>query len=181
MLRRKKLRPIDAFPELKKKRKAKSERQVSVAFTVEGGYRIQEDDRGRKQVVFDEMQHPLPKLRMTGGQSWKPEVKRYIEWKKHVRQSFLQSLEESYQSMLPACKARVDLGEKPIPSFFGKAQMTVVASYRNDKHPDTENVFGSIADALFDNDTNLEGKFGFTVDRDCKPGVAIVLFLPDIF
>jgi len=41
----------------------------------------------------------------------------------------------------------------------------VIAHYKNYKHPDTENVFGSIADALFENDTSLAGSFDYTVGQ----------------
>lgn len=150
-----------------------------ISFAIYGSYRVVKLGQKLSQfrIEFDPQGHPLPKLRMTGGQSWKPEVKRYMAWKAHVAQSFLEALRKTRPVIYAAALMRTSYGAKPVPSFPEKASMTVIAYYRNRKHADTENVFGSVADALFENDNNLVGNFDFEL-TDADPRVVVTLELP---
>lgn len=98
--------------------------------------------------------NPLPKLRMTGGQSWKPEVKRYMAWKVFVQETYIESL-GSKRFKQDACRNIAMVG-KPIMLVVGeRAHMSIFIHWWNETHGDPENIFGSIADALFHNDKHL--------------------------
>lgn len=147
-----------------------------ISFAIRGGFSIKKNGN-HVAIEYVETGHPLPKLRMTGGQSWKPEVKRYMAWKAHVVTSFVESLRHSPE-LYNRVAGRVARGLKPIPSLLEKAHMTVRAYYNNHAHADTENVFGSIADALFENDSKLVGTFDYDIGgkglpRGMSPGQVI--------
>lgn len=144
-----------------------------VNFAIHGSYKVV-----KKQIVFDPEGNPLPKLKMTGRQFWTPQAKRYVAWKILVVNSFVKSLEIAHPDIYKKALWRVTQGLKPIPGFKGKAHMSVDAYYRNHKHPDTENVFGSVADALFENDNNLAGIFDFEVGGDKTSMVIANIHLP---
>lgn len=138
-----------------------------MSFAIRGGYSIKKNGN-HVSIEYVPTGHPLPKLRMTGGQSWKPEVKRYMAWKAHVVTSFVESLKHNPE-LYNRVAGRVARGLKPIPSLLEKARMTVRAYYNNHAHADTENVFGSIADALFENDSKLVGTFDYEIGDEGLP------------
>lgn len=125
----------------------------------------------------------MAKLRMTGNQTWKPAVQRYIAWKNKVKADFT-------QAMLKQTEGK---GRLPLPEWFNyaisnvkpitlppnlEASMKVFCTYQDERHPDTEGVFGSIADALFTNDKHLRGSFDFSHDRTqpAKTEVEVLLY-----
>ena len=71
------------------------------------------------------------------------------------------------------------IGPKPltIPEGF-KARMDLKIWWRNDAHGDPENVFGSIADALFKNDKNLAGSFDFEEKKGRGVVYVTIKFIP---
>lgn len=138
---------------------------VTIQFQIQGNHRAPDGN-------------PYPKSRLTKGQQWTDEAKDYVAWKAYVAKAFLKALPPR---LLSVCEKHYALGGKPIPSFFGEAHMSVHAQYKNGRHPDTENVFGSIADSIFEDDNGLSGAFSFTV-RGATPGETTVrILMPDIF
>lgn len=121
--------------------------------------------------------NPIPKLKMTGRQSWTPRARRYVAWKGMIRAAFLDALciSEHANSHI---ERRVAQGLKPLDIGIERAHMDIFCTWQNDAHPDAENVFGSIADALFHNDKKLSGSFNFS-DEVKLGSVTIVLTLPD--
>ena len=117
--------------------------------------------------------NPIPKIRKTIRQQWTPEAKRYTGWKCHVQEAFLKSLVAidfnvhiRYQRVI----------KKPIKLRDGeKAVMDIRIFWRDEKHGDPENIFGSIADALFFNDKNLDGSFKSEIAGDKKGRVEVLI------
>lgn len=165
--RKKRARAIDSVPKLAARRTPKTTDTVIVEFYIVGNHR---DSRNG---------NPYPKSRLTKRQQWTDEAKDYVAWKNYVANAFLKACPEQMRAV---CEARFALGGKPIPPFVGKARMEVLAYYKNGRHPDTENVFGSIADSLFEDDNALVGEFDFIVAHPKHSGSThIVIKLPDIF
>lgn len=97
--------------------------------------------------------NPIPKLKMTGRQQWTPQAQRYAAWKKYVQLTFLDgNFKQEYT------KRFFNNHQKPIGGT-PNAHMDLKIEWANGKHADPESVFGSIADALFENDNNLDGSF----------------------
>ncbi|HXJ42031.1 MAG TPA: hypothetical protein VNH18_22330 [Bryobacteraceae bacterium] len=63
---------------------------------------------------------------------------------------------------------------KPIPGS-APAQMTMEIHWANEKHADPESVFGSLADALFENDKHVAGSFTFVHAEDKKGKVEVMI------
>lgn len=109
----------------------------------------------------DPVGNAIPKLKMTGRQHWMPKAQSYVRWKAHVVNAF-----SSRTKMVN----KIDLGndslkegkKKPIVIPEGKkAYMHLMIFWKDNRRADPENVFGSIADALFENDKYLAGSFDF--------------------
>jgi len=110
--------------------------------------------------------NPLPKARLTSRQRWTDKAQQYAYWKMHVQKAFLDSLvtqtvkgagyEVSYQhptgKPIHLSKIATNGGRK-IEEMW--AFMSVRIAWADGHHGDPENIFGSIADALFENDKNL--------------------------
>lgn len=118
----------------------------------------------------------LPKKRFTRRQQWTDGAKDYHEWLDFVRAEFLAALLESkkiefkeFRKLFVACeygKESVAASRKPIYSGKHPARMRLMIYWNHpDVHPDPENVFGSIADALFKEDKYLAGSFEWAVDK----------------
>ena len=56
-----------------------------------------------------------------------------------------------------------------------KGRMDIVIYWRNDVHADPENVFGSIADALFFQDKYLTGSFDFSEEMSESARVEVLV------
>lgn len=107
----------------------------------------------------DPLGNAVPKLKMTGKQSWMPRAKEYVAWKEHVVKAFFESLKGEVRLQRAAAYNLANAG-KPIVIFNGElAYMKIELWWKNEAHCDPENAFGSIADALFVNDKHLDGSF----------------------
>ena len=126
-----------------------------------------------------------PKKRFTDRQQWTDAAKDYHEWLDFVRAEFLAALLESkkieyreFRKLFITCEYGTEslaASRKPIYSGKKPARMKLMVYWNHpDVHPDPENVFGSIADALFKEDKYLAGSFEWAVDKD-KPRVEIVI------
>lgn len=115
----------------------------------------------------------IPKLKKTRGQQWTPEAKRYVAWKAYVVDALLSELKLASKAAHDiAVRNYATLG-KPIDLAKRKARMDLMIHYNGEAHADPENIFGSIADALFYNDKHVAGSFDF--DHDGSGRVEILL------
>lgn len=113
--------------------------------------------------------NPMPKLKMTGRQHWTPRARKYVAWKAHVVGAYRQA-GGLWMDQIEA---------KPIVLWpEQRAHMDVTIFFKNKAHGDGENIFGSIADALFKNDKYLDGSFHSSV---CPQGKGRVEILINIF
>lgn len=126
----------------------------TIKFTV---YGTNEDPKG----------NPIPYTRTTQKSQWTPRAMRYQNWKGRVVAAYLDAIEA-----IPKI-ARADFGEahdliqrKPIKAVVWKQSMHMQIYYKDEKHPDSDNVFKGIADALFMNDKHLVGSFDYHHDRE---------------
>lgn len=105
--------------------------------------------------------NPIPKLKMTGRQHWTPNARRYTKWKEHCVAALIEELaKRSPAAAREAAKNYAALG-KPLVLATRRARMDIVIVWSDGHHGDPENIFGSIADALFHNDKYLSGSFDF--------------------
>lgn len=133
----------------------------------------------------DPLGNPLPKLRMTRGGLWKKEAQRYMAWAGFVQAQFYKRLDtlalDSVRSIQPMVERGIIdyIGPKPltIPPGY-KAQMDLKIWWGSGVHGDPENVFGSIADALFKNDKYLAGSFDFEEKKGRGIVHAWIKFIP---
>lgn len=134
-----------------------------IKFTIHGN---QEDQWG----------NPIPKIKKTAWQQWMPQARRYAEWKKFVQAAFLDAVAACHPELvqqISQCMVRVG---KPIElGTLERARMDIVIFWKNEAHADAENVFGSIADALFRNDKKLDGSFEGRKAPDRKGRVEITI------
>jgi hypothetical protein len=96
--------------------------------------------------------NPIPKLKMTGRQHWTDKAQRYVMWKGHVVTAFMECLGREDRWI---AEQNISLCGKPLVIPGEKGKMSIVSFWKDNKHADPENVFGSIADALFFNDKKL--------------------------
>lgn len=108
----------------------------------------------------DPFGNAFPKLKMTGKQSWTPKAQSYVMWKHFVRKQYIDALRLEDPAEAKIAERNTMITGKPIVLDKNQsARMDLVISWKNDAHGDPENIFGSIADALFHNDKNLYGSF----------------------
>lgn len=144
---------------------------TQIFFTVHG---TQENPNG----------NAIPKLKMTGGQKWMTAARRYAGWKQYVQSCLLDALHKSHgQDAYSIAGNRMVTAGKPLLVERGKkARMEIEIFWNCDiegRHPDPENVFGSIADALFINDKNLDGSFTSAKAPDGIPRVDVLISFND--
>ena len=100
--------------------------------------------------------NPMPKLKMTGRQSWTPRAKEYVSWKTFVASKFLASIEPE-QEVYARCVENIARFGKPIVlGDMEHAVLKIRFHWMSHVHGDPENCLGSIADALFYDDKNLD-------------------------
>jgi hypothetical protein len=108
--------------------------------------------------------NPLAKARFTRRQIFAGYADRYQEWLEYVRGVFFDALHKGGRI---SAKQKFDgehltfTGKKPIPNLGRKTRMEIFITWGPGQHADPENVFGSIADALFTQDKLLAGSFDF--------------------
>lgn len=119
---------------------------IEITFTIKGN---QDDPTG----------NPIPKLKKTGKQHWTPEAKRYVRWKEHVQIALIDALQKINPEAARDAARNIAAVGKPLVLGDRRAHMAIKISWKNGAHGDPENIFGSIADALFYNDKELYGSF----------------------
>lgn len=123
----------------------------------------------------DRLGNAIPKIRKTYRQQWTPEAQRYTAWKVYVQDAFLRSLLnidfKVHVRSLRIAKKPIKLEESE------KAVMDIRIFWKDNTHGDPENIFGSIADALFYNDKNLDGSFKSEIAKDGKGRVEIIIMI----
>lgn len=125
---------------------------------------------------FDPMANPMPKIKYTARQQWLERVQNYVEWKSHVVDEYLEALEQVNDEWYDEAAERVMFGNKPIVTGTKAMRMDIFIAFRGRSHADPENVFGSIADALFTNDKYLAGSFDYThLPKTQEPYVKITV------
>lgn len=109
---------------------------------------------------FSIYETPMAKLKMTGKQSWMPKAQKYVRYKEYVKGQFFDTLiGHDFKSI--AQRSMIDTG-KPIPKRDKKhARMDIRIYFDSFVHADPENIFGGIADALFNDDKYLSGSFSY--------------------
>ncbi len=117
--------------------------------------------------------NPVPKLKMTGRQHWTPKAKEYVLWKQHVQQAFINSMSQAGRDMME----KDFYPGKPIRLANGEhALMRLRIKWKDNTHGDPENIFGSVADALFENDKNLDIGTVSVKAKEGRIGVTIYIF-----
>lgn len=112
--------------------------------------------------------NPCPYFRVTGKALWLPGAKRYNAWKQHVRSIFY----GAYPKLLFGRR----LDERPLgTSPETKTRMDIKIFWANKLHADEDNIFKGIADALFENDKNLDGSFEAHYSPDKKGRVEVII------
>lgn len=124
--------------------------------------------------------NPIPKLKMTGKQHWTDKAKRYVAWKEHVTNAFFQALADDTGIYKPPEEIRAFVDEfaevKPIETPKGqKIRMDIVIKWSSERRGDPENIFGSIADALFEQDKYLVGSFDYVEEKAERGEVEITI------
>lgn len=106
--------------------------------------------------------NPLPKHRKTHRQQWTPEARRYHAYLDYVRAEFLSALQRS--GKINSRQFRdffYVLGPKPLHTGKRKCRMEIFITWGSNAHGDPENIFGAVADAIFEQDKFLAGTFDF--------------------
>lgn len=118
----------------------------------------------------------MPKVKLTKGQQWTPKAKLYAAWKGYVVSQLLdQKRGTKWEAMIIR---NIGLHGKPFrTSIDMRATMQLTIHWGDNKHGDPENIFGSIADALFSQDKYLDGSFRSAVSRDGCGRVDVVITL----
>lgn len=121
----------------------------------------------------DRLGNAIPKIRKTYRQQWTPEAQRYTAWKGYIQEAFLRSLVDIDFNVHIRFQRLV---KKPIKLAGGeKAIMDIRIFWKDETHGDPENIFGSIADALFYNDKYLDGSFKSELAKDGKGRVEVII------
>ncbi len=103
---------------------------------------------------------PMAKLKMTGKQHWTPKARKYVAYKNHVQECIQPALIAAAIDLRERDPKKIMKGGrylKPIAKN-GKMSMQIFCHFEDETHPDPENVFGAIADAIFVNDKHLASK-----------------------
>ena len=139
---------------------------VEIRFTIEGNNK---DRRG----------NPTPKLKKTRGQQWTPEAKNYVAWKLYVQTALVEELSRRSAPAAREAARNIALLGKPLCLGDRKARMDIKIMWGSGNHGDPENIFGSIADALFYNDKHLAGSFDFDYSKERRGSVDILLTISE--
>ena len=132
--------------------------------------RIEFTIKGNHQDPFG---NAFPKLKMTGKQHWMPKAQAYAMWKSYVQNALLKS--GLPIDLIDRFNKSLAFKGKPIELEKGQhARMDLLIAWKDGHHGDPENIFGSIADALFVNDKNLWGSFSPLVGEHGGKVVCII-------
>lgn len=126
---------------------------MEIKFTIHGN---QDDPEG----------NPVPYVRSTRGALWRPDGRRYAEWKGYVQKCFWRSRDLDNEAI---AKLALNAMSDTKPIGFKRDRQThmhIKIFWRNGAHGDPDNVWKGIADALFANDKNLDGSFESQIALD---------------
>lgn len=122
---------------------------------------------------------PVPKAKLTAGQKWGKvgeKARQYGEWKQEVQRAAQPAIIAAAIDMPTTDPMKILKGGnrylKPI-TIEEKIRMDILIHFPDETHGDPENIFGSIADALFVNDKHLKGSFDFCHAADGKGRVEV--------
>lgn len=104
----------------------------------------------------------MPKLRLTQRSLWTEKAIRYFAWGDYVRLCFHNKY--PFKNAKPFDK-----------TFVGRMDLKIY--WANEHHGDAEGIFGSIADALFENDKHLDGSFTQFHENNKNPRVEVFIEL----
>jgi hypothetical protein len=107
----------------------------------------------------------IPKLRMTQNTLWTPAAQRYARWKLYVQESYWKAIE-----------GKTKFGK---PFIAQPAVMDLQIVWKDKKHGDPESIFGSIADALWENDKFLAGSFDYSYSDTKQASVRVTITIND--
>ena len=118
--------------------------------------------------------NPIGKVKLTHRQQWTPAAQRYAAWKKYVQAATMKALggkaiHEVSRTPQQQIQPRWN---KPIDTA-GFPNMVLRIYWKNNAHADPESVLGSVADAIFCNDKNLDFAVTSKVSEDGKGRVEI--------
>lgn len=103
----------------------------------------------------DEKGNAVPKAKLTKRQQWTDKAQNYSFWKTHIVSSLF-GFEKVESELAKYIRNYSEYG-KPIVLQPGEhARMSLRIKFADAHHGDPENIFGSIADALFHNDKKLD-------------------------
>ena len=119
--------------------------------------------------------NPVPYTRVTQGTKFTDKAMSYASWKEHVKGSFLAyCVDQKYlnhKDFKALLYALPDM--KPIVKSKKKCHMSIMITFVDDTHGDSDNVFKGIADALFQNDKYLSGSFDYQYGEKGKVDIVI--------
>lgn len=140
-------------------------------FTIEGNH---EDKAG----------NPLPYLRRTRNDLWKPASIRYNAWIQYVRKQCYMQTTLTERELTTMLSVKMVAGKKVThrttttlhpfvlePTQY--AHMAITIWWANEAHADPDNIFKGLADALFKNDKHLSGSFDFVHAPDKRGRVEV--------
>lgn len=120
-----------------------------------------------------ENKNPLPKIKLTKRQQWTKKAIQYAHWKEHVKAAFIDSVPDEERAEM--IRNIIHTGHPLTTGKDRKAVMEICIAWGSGVHGDPENIFGSIADALFDQDKYLAGRFDFVDYSVEKPRVVVTI------
>lgn len=111
---------------------------------------------------------------MTGKQHWTEKAQNYVAWKSHVLAACIDAAKGT--DFEPMVIRTIGIHGKAFDSKLDfPIRMDIMIHWKNNAHADPENVFGSIADALFKQDKYVKGSFDFVHDGRGMVEVSITL------
>lgn len=113
--------------------------------------------------------NPIPYTRVTQGSTWSDKAQRYEKWKSYV------VVASGLDYVMDTNKMKM-LKPIEVPKGY-KVWMTVMSTFMNETHPDSDNVFKGIADALFQNDKKVAGLHDFDVVKGGRGRVDVSIHI----
>lgn len=130
---------------------------AEIKFTIKGN---QDDWRG----------NPIPYHRTTRRSLWTEAGKRYAAWKEYVlvEFTFAYAAYAKRAGIRVPIIGRLSTKEKPMT-------MVLAIEWADRSHGDPDNVFKGIADAIFEQDKNLDGSFSSAMAKDGHGKVHVII------
>lgn len=123
-------------------------------------------------------QNPMPKLKMTGKQSWTEKAQKYARYKAHVVNTLINATKG--KAVHPMIIRNIGLKGKPLNTKrAARGRMDIDIYFKDHTHGDPENIFGAIADALFVDDKYLDGSFKGQLSSTGRAKVDVTVYLQE--